>query len=276
MSGTFNRLLGDRRSSVEPAKNSVAPLDQPKRARPSSREQAQNRTDEGPIVRFCACSRAIHRAPGSVHTRIGHRSSFFCRDRCRSRTTHTQRWPGHHRPADDRDDPPAARRPGRQGRFGAGVARGLCAHPAGPLTKAGRIGPGHGSGHCGVDGHRRGAVRLRHREHDRSSHPRAGCADALDQRSRRPPTDEAHRCSGWRADARRPRPGRRWRWRANCAGPERWPPSTQPCGRDGAPPATSSKPLASSVADAALPRCAGCCRSQMHVRSRRWRVKPGL
>jgi hypothetical protein len=33
MSGTFNRLLGDRRSSVEPAKNSVASRDQPKRAR---------------------------------------------------------------------------------------------------------------------------------------------------------------------------------------------------------------------------------------------------
>ncbi len=52
MSGTFNRLLGDRRSSVELAKNSVAPPDQPKRpgaSPPSSREQAQNRTDAGLI-----------------------------------------------------------------------------------------------------------------------------------------------------------------------------------------------------------------------------------
>ena len=48
------------------------------------------------------------------------------------------------------------------------------------------------------------------------------------------------------------------------------------CGRGGALRASWNGRFVISAADAALPRCAGCCRSRMHVRSRRWRAKPGL
>ncbi len=282
MSGTFNRLLGDRRSSVELAKNSVTPRRTPNRARwepratPASlREQAQNRTEEARRTRFCVCSRAIPRPPGSCTRESGRESHapgvnadvarLFDRNGGLATTaqlltvmTRQQLDVQVRKGAVCCVSGTASIRASSQ-IYGAAWPRWTCSW-ARPPSHRWALPP------------RCTASTPRTRPRYTSSTRACGCGR---QRVWWSTNGRAPRCSGSQAGARPLRRGRLWRSPGSWVGHGRWPRSTQLCARGGALRTSSNGRFVISADDAASSPCGACCRSRMRVRSRRWRAKPG-